>query len=65
MSDFADRYQLLDGRVFSVRRWRDGRVARGQMTVAKFAAAFGLADPAEGWYDGVGRFLGDEANWPG
>ncbi len=64
MTDFTDRYQLLDDRVFSTRRWPDGRVARGQTTVAEFAAAFGLVDPADGWYDGAGRFLGDEASWP-
>jgi hypothetical protein len=37
---------------------------RGRMTAQAFAAAFSLTAPAEGWYDGAGRFLGDDADWP-
>ena len=43
LSQHTDRYQLIEGQVFSIRRWPDGRVMRGAISVATFAAAFALA----------------------
>jgi hypothetical protein len=62
--EYIDRYQLIEGQVGLIRRWRDGRLLRGGMTAQKFAATFSLQAPAEGWYDGAGRFIGDDPDWP-
>ena len=54
------RYQLLGGRVFTLQLFPSGAIARGEIAPSQ------LDFPAheEGWYDGLGKFLGDDPNLP-
>jgi hypothetical protein len=51
------RYQSLLGRVYVTKRWRDGSVARGEVTLADLEALVG-GPVREGWYDEMGSYLG-------
>jgi hypothetical protein len=54
------RYQLLGGRIFTLQVFPSGAIARGEIAPSQ------LDFPAheEGWYDGLGKYLGDEPNLP-
>lgn len=55
------RYQLLQGRLHTLQRFPSGAVARGEIDSAD--AGFPL-QAGDGWYDGNGRFLGDDPAFP-
>lgn len=55
------RYQLLAGQVFTLQLFPSGAIARG--VLAPIDLTFDLT-PGDGWYDGDGRFLGDDPNLP-
>jgi hypothetical protein len=54
------RYQLLEGRVFTLQLFPGGDVAKGELAPADLD--FELQ--GEGWYDGFGAFLGDDPQFP-
>lgn len=55
------RYQLLQGRMHTIQFFPGGAIARGEIEPAH--AGFPL-DSGEGWYDGDGKFLGDDPAFP-
>lgn len=55
------RYQLLQGRMHTLQLFPSGAIARGEIDPA--LAGFPL-DGGEGWYDGDGKFLGDDPSLP-
>jgi hypothetical protein len=58
------RYQLLQGRVYTLTTWRDGSTIRGETDIETLAALVG-STPQEGWYDALGKYLGDDPRpWP-
>lgn len=54
------RYQLLDGRVYTLQIMPNGSVTRGELEIAQLS--FPL--PAEGWYDWDGTYLGEDPMLP-
>ncbi len=58
------RYQVIGGRVYSIKRWRDGSSARGETDLDTLAALAGKAITREGWYDALGAYVGDDPKWP-
>jgi hypothetical protein len=54
------RYQYLGGRVFTLQFFPSGAIARGELSPGQLD----FVPEAEGWYDGEGKFLGDEPNFP-
>lgn len=55
------RYQLLQGRMHTLQLFPSGAIARGEIDPT--LAGFPL-DSGEGWYDGDGKFLGDDPALP-
>lgn len=55
------RYQLLDGRMYTLQLFPSGAIARGE--IDPVVAGFPL-DDGEGWYDGDGSFLGEDPQLP-
>lgn len=53
-------FQVLLGRVFTLTRWKDGSVARGETDLAELEGLFGAPVSKEGWYDVLGSYLGSE-----
>jgi hypothetical protein len=53
------RYQLLQGRVYTLKTWRDGSTIRGEIDLDTLAVVVG-STPQEGWYDALGNYLGDD-----
>lgn len=54
------RYQILQGRVFTLQVWPNGSTARGQMTLDDLEKQLGQPVTKEGWYDHTGKYLGTE-----
>lgn len=54
------RYQLLQGRMHTLQLFPGGAIARGEIDPT--LAGFPLE--GEGWYDGDGKFLGDDPALP-
>lgn len=52
------RYQVLAGRVFTLKRWPDGSTARGEVDLAHLEALSGGPVTREGWYDALGGYAG-------
>ena len=61
------RYQVLEGRVHLLQRWKDGTTLRGEIELRTLENLVG-APPQEGWYNALGHYLGANAqldsNWP-
>ena len=55
------RYQLLEGRMHTLQLFPSGAIARGEVDPASVGFPVGTG---EGWYDGDGRFLGDDPQLP-
>jgi hypothetical protein len=55
------RYQVLEGRVFTLTVWRNAATARGEVAVADLEQLRGEPVTRDGWYDETGAYLGDEA----
>lgn len=55
------RYQLLEGRMHTLQLNPSGAITRGE--VAPGDVGFPV-DMGEGWYDGDGKFLGDDPQLP-
>lgn len=55
------RYQLLEGRVFTLQRFPSGATARGEIELGQLAAQIGREPREDGWYAPDGSFLGDDA----
>lgn len=54
------RYQLLQGRLHTLQLFPSGAIARGEIE----PASAGFQVDQEGWYDGDGKFLGDDPELP-
>ncbi len=54
------RYQLLQGRIFTLQLFPDGSTARGEVGREEFEAYTSRPLGDEGWYDPFGEFLGDD-----
>jgi hypothetical protein len=54
------RYQLLQGKVFTLQLFPSGAVARGEIAPKELAALIQTDPTEDGWYHPDGRFLGDE-----
>jgi hypothetical protein len=55
------RYQLLQGRVYTLQVMYDDTRLRGEVQISELP--FSVAQ-GEGWYDGDGNFLGDDPKLP-
>ena len=53
-------YQVLNGRVFTLTRWKDGSTARGEVALTDLVALAGQPVNRDGWYDAMARFIGRE-----
>lgn len=53
-------YQVLDGRVFTLTRWKDGSTARGEVPLSDLTAVAGKAISHDGWYDALGKYMGSD-----
>lgn len=58
-------YQVLAGRVYTLKRWKDGSTVRGELTLAEMEQYTGVKPTQEGWYTASGRHLGDEIDLGG
>lgn len=58
------RYQLLQGKVFTLQLFADGAVARGEIEPRQMESLIGAAAQEDGWYHPDGTYLGDEPGFP-
>lgn len=58
------RYQLLNGRVFTLTVWRSGSTARGSVPVQELVDRAGSSELEDGWYSALGEYLGDDPGLP-
>lgn len=55
------RYQLLEGRVYTIQLFPNGEIAKGEIAIKD--AGFPM-DKGEGWYDWDGTFYGNDPSFP-
>ena len=53
-------FQLLEGKVYSLLRFPDESVARGEMTLQELEYRFDRKLTDEGWYSASGIYLGEQ-----
>lgn len=52
------KYFVVGGKVFSSKRWKDGSIARGEITLQQLEGLAGSPISKEGFYDFDGTYLG-------
>lgn len=53
------RYQLLQGRIYTLQLFPDGSTARGEVEREEFERFTSRSLGDDGWYDPFGEYLGD------
>lgn len=60
-------YQVLAGRVSFIKRWPDGSVAHGEVSLQALRNLHGAGELPDGFYNALGDYLGetwvDEESW--